>query len=74
MSFVEVRFPEDISYGSTGGPEFSTDVVMANNGYEQRNINWSISRARYNISYRTKSSEQLSSLISHFFVLARAEP
>lgn len=66
MSFVEVRFPEDISYSSTGGPEFSTDVVMANNGYEQRNINWSISRARYNISYRTKSSEQLSSLISFF--------
>ncbi len=27
MSFTEIRFPENISYGSTGGPEFSTDVV-----------------------------------------------
>ncbi len=28
MSFTEIRFPENISYGSTGGPEFSTDVVI----------------------------------------------
>ncbi len=41
MSFTEIRFPENISYGSTGGPEFSTDVVTTHNGCEQRNINWS---------------------------------
>lgn len=31
MSFTEIRFPENISYGSTGGPEFSTDVVTTHN-------------------------------------------
>lgn len=40
MSFTEIRFPENISYGSAGGPEFSTDVVTTHNGCEQRNITY----------------------------------
>jgi hypothetical protein len=38
MAFHEVRFPTDISYGSSGGPEFSTDIVITSSGHEQRNI------------------------------------
>ncbi|WP_406721716.1 DUF2460 domain-containing protein [Wolbachia endosymbiont (group B) of Euphydryas aurinia] len=66
MSFTEIRFPENISYGSTGGPEFSTDVVTTHNGCEQRNINWSRARARYNIAYGVRSNEQLTELITFF--------
>ncbi|MDE5062512.1 TIGR02217 family protein [Wolbachia endosymbiont of Drosophila tsacasi] len=66
MSFTEIRFPKNISYGSTGGPEFSTDVVTTHNGCEQRNINWSRARARYNIAYGVRSSEQLTELITFF--------
>jgi len=66
MSFTEVRFPENISYGSTGGPEFSTDIVVTHNGCEQRNINWSNARTRYNISYGVRSNEQLLELITFF--------
>ena len=40
MSFAEVRFPDDISYGSSGGPEYSTDIVETQSGHEQRNANW----------------------------------
>ncbi|MDM8335575.1 hypothetical protein QUS22_04170 [Wolbachia pipientis] len=29
-----------MSYGSSGGLEFSTDIVTTHNGCEQRNINW----------------------------------
>ncbi|GFY65257.1 uncharacterized protein TNIN_37591 [Trichonephila inaurata madagascariensis] len=64
MSFTEIRFPENISYGSAGGPEFSTDVVTTHNGCEQRNVNWSRARARYNIAYGVRSNEQLTELIS----------
>ncbi|MBX3517469.1 MAG: DUF2460 domain-containing protein [Rhodospirillales bacterium] len=28
-SFAEVRFPPEISYGATAGPEFSTTVITA---------------------------------------------
>jgi uncharacterized protein (TIGR02217 family) len=66
MSFTEVRFPEDISYGSTGGPEFSTDIIMTHNGREQRNINWCQARAKYNIAYGVRSNEQLLELITFF--------
>ena len=45
MAFVEVQFPTDISYGSSGGPEYATDIVATNSGYEQRNINWAQARA-----------------------------
>jgi uncharacterized protein (TIGR02217 family) len=47
MSFVEVQFPSDISYGATGGPMFLTDVVATVSGHEQRNSKWSQARARY---------------------------
>jgi len=43
--FDEILFPEEISYGSTGGPKFKTSVFTAASGFEQRNVDWS--RARY---------------------------
>ena len=51
MAFIEVRFPTDIAYGSAGGPEYSTDIVITQGGYEQRNVNWSQARARYNVAH-----------------------
>jgi len=66
MSFVEVQFPADISYGSSGGPEYSTDIVETFSGYEQRNINWSQSRAKYNATHGVKTPEQLEELIRFF--------
>ncbi|NSM56570.1 TIGR02217 family protein [Wolbachia endosymbiont of Atemnus politus] len=66
MSFTEIRFPENISYSSTGGPEYSTDAVTIHNGCEQRKINWSHARARYNIAYGIRSNEQLQELITFF--------
>lgn len=64
--FVEVQFPTDISYGAKGGPGFSTDVVETFSGREQRNINWSQARARYNVASGVKSESQWAALISFF--------
>lgn len=66
MSFVEVQFPIDIAYGSSGGPEYSTDVVIMQSGHEQRNINWAQARARYNVAHGVKTQEQLDALIAFF--------
>jgi uncharacterized protein (TIGR02217 family) len=66
MSFTEVRFPEEISYGSVGGPEYSTDVVITASGVEHRNINWQQARARYNVAHGVKTEEQLQELIAFF--------
>lgn len=66
MSFVEIRFPEDIAFGSEGGPQFSTDVVTTQGGFEQRNSNWQAARARYNVARGIKTQAQLESLLAFF--------
>ncbi len=66
MLFSDRRFPEDISYGAIGGPEFSTSITNTKNGYEARNINWNDARIRYNVSHGIKTEKQLSILIAFF--------
>lgn len=66
MAFAEVCFPTDIAYGSSGGPEYSTDIVITHGGYEQRNINWGQARARYNVAHGIKTQAQLDTLIAFF--------
>lgn len=66
MSFAEVQFPTDISYGATGGPMFLTDVVTTISGHEQRNSKWSQSRAKYNVASGVKTETQWQALIAFF--------
>lgn len=66
MSFEEVQFPTDISYGATGGPMFLTDVVTTVSGHEQRNAKWSQSRAKYNVASGVKTETQWQALIAFF--------
>jgi uncharacterized protein (TIGR02217 family) len=65
-SFHDVRFPDDIAYGSSGGPEYATDIVMTDAGFEKRNIAWSQARARYNVAHGIKTAVQLDILIAFF--------
>lgn len=64
--FTDIRFPDDISYGSAGGPVFSTDIVSNAGGYEKRNSNWATPRAVYNVAHGVKNKQQLDQLISFF--------
>lgn len=66
MAFVEVRLPADISYGSSGGPGYATDIVETVAGYEQRNANWAAARARYNVAHGVRTQAQLDELIAFF--------
>jgi len=65
-SFHEVLFPEDISYGSSGGAGYSTTVIALSSGFEQRNINWQNSRATYEVTYGVKSPDQMEALQDFF--------
>lgn len=67
MSFIETpRFPEDISYGSTGGPTWATDVLVLKSGFESRNLNWEQARYSYNAGMGVRDESQLDDLI-HWF-------
>jgi uncharacterized protein (TIGR02217 family) len=64
--FHDVRFPDDISYGSSGGPQFLTTIITLSNGTEQRLIQWQYPKNRYNVAYCVRSDRQLSNLIAFF--------
>ncbi|NJO53600.1 MAG: DUF2460 domain-containing protein [Bacteroidales bacterium] len=62
----DVRFPDAIARGATGGPEYSTDIITVASGFEQRNINWQASRARYDIGTGIRTREQMAEVIAFF--------
>jgi len=61
-----VVFPTDISYQSSGGPEFLTEIVEKGDGSEQRNQRWEFPRERWNVAYGVRKAEQLASLRTFF--------
>jgi uncharacterized protein (TIGR02217 family) len=65
--FAEVQFPPEISYGAVGGPQFHTTVLTLANGYEQRNIDWSLSRAQYDVSQGVKTQADMDVLLAFFY-------
>ncbi|WP_010137995.1 DUF2460 domain-containing protein [Oceanicola sp. S124] len=66
MSFHEVRFPANLSFGSTGGPERRTEVVTLANGFEERNTPWQHSRRRFDAGVSMRSLDDVETLIAFF--------
>ncbi|MEM0945806.1 MAG: DUF2460 domain-containing protein [Pseudomonadota bacterium] len=66
MGFHEVRFPANLSFGSSGGPERRTEIVTLANGYEERNTPWAASRHRYDAGLGLRSLEDIETLIAFF--------
>lgn len=69
MAFHDVQFPVDISYGSSGGPSWSTTVLETDSAQEKRIARWSFPRYRYFVNEAVKTPDQLGILIA--FYLAR---
>ena len=51
MAFIEERLPIKVTYGSQGGPGYSTRIITAASGFEDRNANWST--PRHNFEWQT---------------------
>lgn len=66
MSFHETRFPDNIAYGVSGGPEYATTIVITASGYESRNVNWSQARGKWDAASGLKTQAQLDTLIAFF--------
>lgn len=66
MSFHDVRFPANLSFGSVGGPERRTEVVTLANGFEERNTPWEHSRRRYDAGIGMRSLDDVETLIAFF--------
>ncbi len=64
--FHNVRFPLDLGYGSTGGPQFSTQVAVSASGYEQRNSSWADARLNYDAGVGIRSEADVATLVAFF--------
>jgi uncharacterized protein (TIGR02217 family) len=70
MAFDDVQLPLKIGFGASGGPGFSTEVIMIDGGYERRNQNWSQARRVFDARTGVRSAAD-AALLQAFF-LARA--
>ncbi len=66
MSFHEVRFPLNVSFGAQGGPERKTEIVTLANGFEERNTPWAHSRRIYEAGVGVRSLDDLAEVIAFF--------
>lgn len=66
MAFHEVRFPEGISTNAVGGPGFKTTVVTTASGGENRNIEWSASKAEYDVAHAIKTQSEYEAILAFF--------
>ncbi|MFS4439058.1 TIGR02217 family protein [Paracoccaceae bacterium GXU_MW_L88] len=64
--FHEVRFPTDISFGASGGPERRVDIVTLSNGREERNTPWRHSRRRWDAGVGMRSLDDLARITAFF--------
>jgi uncharacterized protein (TIGR02217 family) len=70
-TFIETpRFPDDISFGSRGGPSWATTVVETDSGAEKRNQRWSYPRHQYDVAYGVNTLARLENLLGYFHVVA----
>lgn len=65
-AFHDVLFPLELGYGATGGPEFSTQVVITGSGHEQRNSQWADARLSFDAGVGVRSEADLAALIGFF--------
>ncbi len=70
MAFKDIRFPEAISFGASGGPSFQTDVVIRASGAEARNQNWAYERLTYEVSHAARREVDWRQLQAFFRVVA----
>jgi uncharacterized protein (TIGR02217 family) len=69
-AFIETQFPPRIALEAEGGPGYSTTVVAAANGAEQRNRNWAQARLAWQVGHVPKLETEWAPLLAFFRVVA----
>lgn len=70
MGFHEVQFPTNLSYRSSGGPGWSTEIIEMDSGAEERVSRWVYPRHQWNAAYAIRTPEDLA-LLKAFYVARR---
>lgn len=65
-AMMSERFPDCISFGSSGGPSYRTTAIELLSGHEQRNRDWAYPRHIYNVGFGAKTVEDMQELTEFF--------
>ena len=69
MTVIETQFPVTVSFGASGGPEYSSSVISMRSGQEKRNTNWTYPRHKYDASTGVQTIANLEDVIAFFHVV-----
>lgn len=70
FDFMEERFPDCISFGSSGGPGFMTNLTEFDSGIVNVNAEWEVLRARYSVTFENTPPDEMK-LVEDFFYVAK---
>jgi uncharacterized protein (TIGR02217 family) len=61
------RFPDNIAYGSSGGPGFKTTIFEGNSGLETPVQQWSRAKGKWDVSYGVRDKDDMDTLRAFFY-------
>lgn len=67
--FIDIKFPDSVSYTSIGGPQFSTKITSLRTGGEIRSPQWETSKSKYVINQVFKTKEQIDEIVAIFYIV-----
>lgn len=67
--FYPIEIEACPGFGFTGGPEFQTNIRALQNGRENRNADWSVTRHRYSVPFSNISDEAYANVKRVFLVV-----
>lgn len=65
-SFHDVRFPVDVAFGATGGPERRNEIIALTSGREKRNLRTAQSKRYFDAGTGVRSLDDLYEIVAFF--------
>lgn len=65
-NFINIQFPIDISYGSSGGPLYDSEILTTISGGEIRNLNTPRAKMYFDVSPGIKNKKQIDKILAFF--------
>ncbi len=65
-AFHDVRFPLSISFGATGGPERSVEIVTLSSGREKRNLRQAHALRRYDAGTGLRAMSEIEEILNFY--------
>ena len=63
----QVRLPDSVERGASGGPTFATGIITSSSGRETRIQQWSSARMRWDVGYGIQTREDFQEVLAFYY-------